>query len=87
MQTKKNLLCFSFGITKDFRYYDKKYKKNVIRDKGRADKTLLPEIPSAGQFNHILYSPIDSGGGDVRQGFVWTFLKGLICIMKHYWKV
>lgn len=79
LQKKKKILCFSFGITKDLRYYAKKQKRNLIRDKGRPDKTLCSEIPSTGQFNHILYSPIHSGNGDVRQGFVWTFLKLLIC--------
>lgn len=61
--------------------------RNLIRDKGRADKTLPPEIPSTGQFNRILYSPVHSGNREVRQGFVWTFWKHLIHIMEPYWKV
>lgn len=38
------------------------------------------EIPSPGQFSHTLDSSICSRGEDVRQGFVWTFLKYPICI-------
>lgn len=83
MQTQRES-CFSFEIIKDFRYYDKKYKRNLVRGKKRAGKTLSPEMPSPGQFNHILDSSIWSRGEDVRQGFVWTFLKHLICVTEPY---